>query len=60
MGPDILVAPVVTKALARDIYLPRGTWRDDLRHDTIDGPRWLKDYKADLHEVPTFTLISKR
>ena len=55
VGNDLLVAPVTTEnARQRDIYLPSGEWKD---HRGVDhkGPTTLKNFKADLHELPYFT-----
>ena len=37
-------------AVERDIYLPRGSWRDeaDPGHQVWEGPRWIRGYQADL------------
>ncbi|PSN31308.1 hypothetical protein C0J52_14633 [Blattella germanica] len=59
LGEEILVAPILDEgATSRDIYLPRGEWRDELRSETITGPVWLRDYQANLHELPYFTRVS--
>lgn len=58
VGNDLLVAPVLEQgARSRDIYLPLGTWHDELRNVDIKGGTWLKDYKADLDELPYFTKV---
>ncbi len=55
VGPDVLVAPILTKgAVARDLYLPRGRWRDFKTQATLEGGRWLKDYPAPLDTLPIF------
>lgn len=57
LGEKILAAPVVQEgAVARDIYLPRGTWRDGNTGEFIVGPTWLHDYPAPLDTLPYFTL----
>ena len=58
LGDDLLVAPVLDQGVvARDIYLPKGTWRDesDPLHPTYIGPMWIYDYSADLLTLPYFT-----
>ncbi|KOB70266.1 Glycosyl hydrolase family 31 protein, partial [Operophtera brumata] len=56
LGEKILVAPVLEEgAVSRDIYLPRGAWRD-ARGDAHTGPVWLRDYPAPLDTLPYFTL----
>lgn len=55
LGPDVLVAPVVTKgAVARDLYLPAGRWRDHKTGAMHEGGRWLKAYPAPLDTLPVF------
>ncbi|XP_047121984.1 myogenesis-regulating glycosidase-like [Schistocerca piceifrons] len=61
LGEDVLVAPVLHRnTVRRDIYLPKGTWRDeaDPEHPTIQGPTWLRKYPAPLNTLPYFTRIS--
>ncbi|XP_046346310.1 myogenesis-regulating glycosidase-like [Haliotis rufescens] len=56
LGDDLLVAPVLDKgANSRDIYLPRGLWVDQLNGDKKQGPIWLKDYPAEIEDLPHFT-----
>nr|CAD7200931.1 unnamed protein product [Timema douglasi] len=55
LGESILVAPVMEEgATSRDIYLPGGTWRDELHpdQDPIQGRTWLRDFPAALDELP--------
>jgi len=55
LGDTILVAPVVEKgAVSRNIYLPAGTWLDQVTNSTVTGPTWLNDYPADLFTLPYF------
>ena len=55
VGNDLLVAPVTTEnSRQRDIYIPEGQWQDH-RGVVHKGPTNLKDFKADLHELPYFT-----
>lgn len=58
LGEDILVAPVLNEgATSRDIYLPIGQWNDNLRSETIMGPKWLKNYTVALNELAYFTRV---
>ncbi|BFZ23823.1 hypothetical protein BsWGS_26862 [Bradybaena similaris] len=58
LGDDLLVAPVLEKgARSRDIYLPAGQWRDELRGVIRPGGAWLRKYAAALDELPYFTKI---
>lgn len=55
LGNDILVAPVLDSgARSRDVYLPEGQWKDELRGDIKQGG-WHRKYRAELHELPYFT-----
>ena len=58
LGEDVIVAPVVDRgAVARDIYLPPGHWRDsDAGSDSpvLEGGRWLRAYPAPLLKLPVF------
>jgi alpha-glucosidase (family GH31 glycosyl hydrolase) len=55
LGPDLLVAPVVTEgASARSVYLPRGCWRSALNGAVARGPRALR-VTAPLIRLPYFT-----
>ena len=56
LGDDVLVAPVLDLgARSRDVYLPRGTWKDVLRGVLVTSPgMWYKNYTAQLHELPHF------
>ncbi|XP_013183870.2 myogenesis-regulating glycosidase [Amyelois transitella] len=57
LGERILAAPVVEEgAVSRNIYLPRGNWRDGVTGELHQGPLWLNDYPAPLDTLPYFTL----
>ncbi|KAH0540789.1 myogenesis-regulating glycosidase [Cotesia glomerata] len=56
LGEEILVAPIITEnAIARDIYLPKGNWKDGNNNRTYRGPMWIKDYPAPIDVLPYFT-----
>ncbi|XP_014668580.1 PREDICTED: uncharacterized family 31 glucosidase KIAA1161-like [Priapulus caudatus] len=56
LGNDVLVAPVLRKnARSRNIYLPTGSWHDELKSSIIEGPVWLNDYDVALDELAYFT-----
>ncbi|XP_075235665.1 myogenesis-regulating glycosidase-like [Lycorma delicatula] len=59
LGEDILVAPILAKGTTRrDIYLPKGYWRDENNPSKIyKGRRWLRNYYADLSTLPYFTRV---
>ncbi|CAH1780363.1 unnamed protein product [Owenia fusiformis] len=55
VGNEILVAPILEKgSTTRDIYIPRGKWKDILRGDIITGPTNIKNYEVKLAELPYF------
>lgn len=56
LGEDILVAPVLVEGMvSRDIYLPRGEWKDENNGGSHTGPVWLYGYPANLSVLPYFT-----
>ncbi|XP_069697293.1 myogenesis-regulating glycosidase-like [Periplaneta americana] len=59
LGEDILVAPILDQgALERDIYLPAGSWRDELHLNvTYPGRQWLRNYRVELHQLAYFTRV---
>lgn len=53
-----MVAPVLTEGtVVRDIYFPRGTWRDENTQQIIEGPQTVTGYNAPLQVLPYFTRI---
>jgi alpha-glucosidase/alpha-D-xyloside xylohydrolase len=53
-GRDILVAPVVERgAIARSLYLPRGTWYDFWTSERVQGGREIVR-KVDLATIPLY------
>jgi myogenesis-regulating glycosidase len=59
LGDDVVVAPVVEKGVrSRDVYLPRGRWRDLFKPgEVITGPTLLNDYPAPLDTLPVFERV---
>ncbi|XP_072377020.1 myogenesis-regulating glycosidase-like isoform X1 [Diabrotica undecimpunctata] len=56
VGEKILVAPVLTKgATERDVYLPKGKWKDGNDGTDYQGPVTLR-YTADITTIPFFIL----
>lgn len=54
LGDAILVAPVFTPGTERDIYLPKGQWRNfDRPSEVFEGGRTLR-FEADLETLPRF------
>jgi alpha-glucosidase (family GH31 glycosyl hydrolase) len=55
LGPDLLVAPVVTEgATSRRVYLPAGCWREATTGARYDGPA-EREVPAPLDRLPYFT-----
>lgn len=60
LGGDVVVAPVVIQgAIARDIYLPEGQWRD-LRTGRSVESGWHRGYAAALDVLPVFVRADSR
>ncbi|HSD77041.1 MAG TPA: hypothetical protein VLA98_06535, partial [Solirubrobacteraceae bacterium] len=60
LGPDVLVAPVVTRgARARAVYLPRGCWRLHGRAGRTAGGRTV-EVRAPLGTLPWFARCGSR
>ncbi|MGC9357939.1 MAG: glycoside hydrolase family 31 protein, partial [Anaerolineae bacterium] len=50
-GEAFLVAPVVTPAKQRQVYLPHGTWFDYWTKGSVSGGRWL-EVETPLKKIP--------
>ena len=58
LGDSLLVAPILDKgAVKRDIYLPKGNWKDGYNSSTYSGPIWLKNYDASIEIIPYFVSV---
>lgn len=58
LGDDIIAAPVVQEgAVVRDVYLPKGEWKDGNTNEVHEGPKWLMAYKAPLDVLPHFLRV---
>jgi len=52
------VAPVLKKgALARDVYLSAGLWKDFWSGRLYEGPQTVKGYPAPIERLPIFVSI---
>lgn len=56
IGEDIIVAPVIQQGEhERDIYLPKGIWRNEMDGSPTKGEKWLHHYRVKDHQIPFFT-----
>ena len=53
-GRKMLVAPVMSSADKRDIYLPEGEWVNFFTGERHVGPCWLKGVDVPLDQMPVF------
>ena len=56
LGNALLVAPVFKAREKRDIYLPRGNWRNILDGKTYSGGQTLKNFPVPFRQIPVFLL----
>ncbi|MBO4475883.1 MAG: glycoside hydrolase [Bacteroidales bacterium] len=56
LGPRYLVAPVTQEDDSKTVYLPAGTWRDDLGA-TFEGPQVLSLSDVPVDRLPYFELM---
>ncbi|XP_055850100.1 myogenesis-regulating glycosidase [Episyrphus balteatus] len=55
LGDKIIAAPIVEDGgRIRDIYLPKGSWKDGNTNTVYKGPIWIMDYPAPLDVLPYF------
>jgi myogenesis-regulating glycosidase len=60
LGDRYLVAPVLTAdAVSRDVYLPKGIWRDFWTGKDYEGGKLYRNYPADIQTLPLFERIGK-
>ncbi|GHG12326.1 alpha-xylosidase [Streptomyces zaomyceticus] len=53
LGPDLLVAPVLTRGGEVEVYLPAGEWTHLLSGETVTGPGWRRETHA-LDSLPLY------
>ncbi len=56
LGPDMIVAPVLSEDDAREVALPPGTWRDDLGKEHV-GPARLKLTAVPIDRLPYYERV---
>lgn len=60
LAETYLVAPILCEhkidddGSERDIYVPKGVWKDVTHDKVVIGPRWLRGYKASQFHIPYF------
>lgn len=58
LGDDVISAPVIEKgAISRNIYIPKGSWKDGNTGAVHEGPHWIQNYPAPLDVLPYFIRI---
>lgn len=58
VGNDIIVAPILHEFQTfRDIYLPNGWWKDEIKGGVIRGNKWMRNYQIEINQVAYFTRI---
>ena len=59
LGNDVIVAPILCEGKAgiaeRNIYFPKGIWRDSFSKALINGPIWIQYYKVMQNQTAFFT-----
>ena len=59
IGKDLMVSPILHHDMTkRDIYIPKGRWKDVLLDNQITGPIVLRDYQININETAYFELIA--
>ena len=52
-GPDLLVAPMISRGTSRSVYLPAGSWYDYWTRQRHEGPRTI-EAAAPLSRIPLY------
>jgi len=51
----LLVAPILEEGMReREVYLPKGVWKDGIDGSLRKGGRWIHHHKAKLEHIPFF------
>lgn len=59
IGEDIIVAPILKQGEEeRDIYLPKGIWRNEMDGSPTKGEKTLHHYRVKENQIAFFTRIS--
>ena len=58
LGDKYLVAPILCEGESgfaeRDIYVPKGIWRDIISNTIIPGPKKIRGYRVHQNDIPYF------
>lgn len=55
VGDELLVAPILEEGMReREVYLPKGVWKDGIDGSLRKGGRWIHHHKAKLDQIPYF------
>ncbi|XP_076252804.1 myogenesis-regulating glycosidase-like [Rhynchophorus ferrugineus] len=58
LGDDILVAPVIQEgAVTRDVFIPKGQWKDGNSGQIYTGPVTILNYSAPIDVLPWFIKV---
>jgi len=57
LGDAFLICPVLDNVDKRDVYLPRGHWRDLNTGKVYEGKTTIAGYYAPLHRIPVFVNV---
>lgn len=52
-GPDLLVAPMISRGTSRSVYLPAGSWYDYWTRERHEGPKTV-EAPAPLSRIPLY------
>ena len=59
IGDDMIVAPVLCEGKSgvaeRNVYFPKGIWRDTNSKALIPGPKWIQYYRVNQDQMAIFT-----
>lgn len=58
LGCGLLVAPILKNRTKRNVYLPKGKWKNIFTGEEFVGGQTLKNYKVSLEMIPVFKLIN--
>jgi len=58
IGEDVVVAPVLHADVEeRDIYLPKGMWKNEIDGSPTRGEKWLHHYRVKENQIAFFTKV---